>query len=58
MVVAAVGAFGDAWAFGCFHVEAAAEEGDEAPVVALFDFGCDGVVVALGALHLFSQKST
>ena len=57
LVVAAVGPFGDAKAFGSLDVEAAAEEGDEAPVVTLFDLGRDGVVVALGALDLLTEES-
>ena len=56
LIVATVGAFGNAGAFGGFDVEAAIEEGDESPVVALLDFGSNGVVVALGALDLFAKK--
>ena len=56
MVIAAVGAFGDAWAVGGFDIEAAVEEGDESPVVALLDLGGDGMVVALGALDLLAEE--
>ncbi len=57
LIVAAVGALGDARPLRSFDVEAAAKEGNEAPVVTLFDFGSDGVVVALGALDLFAEES-
>ena len=57
-VVAAAGAFSDAGAFGGFDVKAATEEGDESPVMTLFDFGSDGMVMALGALDLFSEEGT
>ena len=39
-------------AAGAFHVFAAVEGGDEAPVVALFDLAGQRVVVALGAIDL------
>ena len=57
-VVATAGAFGDEGPFGSLNIKTAVKEGDEAPVMTLFDLGCDRVIMTLGALDLFAKKGS
>ena len=58
LVVATTGAFRDAGPFGSLNIETAVKEGDEPPVMTLFDFGCDRMIVTLSTLDLFAKESS
>ena len=57
LVVATTGAFRDAGPFGSLYIETAVKEGDEPPVMTLFDLGCDRMIVTLSTLDLFAKES-
>ena len=57
LVVATTGAFRNAGPFGSLNIETSVKEGDEPPVMTLFDLGCDRMIVTLSALDLFTKES-